>query len=106
MSAGIVSLTGATGFIGSVLRERLVARGVKEYPAETAWAASSRSGSADRSDRMLVGKSVLYIRSVRLPEWPRGGLSVLNERFSRALPLSVRYGGYPKPIPAAIQKAH
>ncbi|WP_179092124.1 NAD-dependent epimerase/dehydratase family protein [Pseudomonas putida] len=50
MSAGIVSLTGATGFIGSVLRERLVARGVKVRAL-----ARSRSGTAEDGTQWIRG---------------------------------------------------
>lgn len=50
MSARVVSLTGATGFIGSVLRERLVARGV-----EVRALARSRSGTAGDGTQWIRG---------------------------------------------------
>lgn len=50
MSARVVSLTGATGFIGSVLRERLVGRGM-----EVRALARSRSGTAADGTQWIKG---------------------------------------------------
>lgn len=50
MSARVVSLTGATGFIGSVLRERLVGRGM-----EVRALARSRSGTASDGTQWIKG---------------------------------------------------
>jgi nucleoside-diphosphate-sugar epimerase len=50
VSARVVALTGATGFIGSVLRERLVARGV-----EVRALARSGSGTAEDGTKWIKG---------------------------------------------------
>lgn len=70
MSARVVALTGATGFIGSVLRERLVARGV-----EVRALARSRNATAEDGTQWIRGT---LEDQQALAELTRGAYAVIH----------------------------